>query len=219
MKHSPLRSRVLVWALAVSLGLHLAVVVAVHRVRPVMAAPERLPTRVVIIRIVTPPPTPRPTPAPQRPMQRVTAPRAAAPHHNVHPAVKAPHAGSTIAQEPSEPALPADTGTQTGTAAPSAVPGSPHPACSTPDTPARVLEAVTPNAPDDDVSNLPATAAVAVTIDPNGRVTDAHIYRSTSDMRLDRAALIAARTTTYAPALINCEPAGGTYLFRADFAP
>jgi hypothetical protein len=43
------------------------------------------------------------------------------------------------------------------------------------------------------------------------------IYRSADDPQLDRAALAAARGSTYAPALVDCSPAGGSYLFRVEF--
>lgn len=65
---------------------------------------------------------------------------------------------------------------------------------------------------------MQATAQVQVSLDDRGRVTDAHIYASTGTMSLDRAAVDAARRSTYAPQIVDCQPAGGTYLFKVDFA-
>jgi len=67
------------------------------------------------------------------------------------------------------------------------------------------------------VEGLPATAQVQVTLDAAGHVTGLQIYQSAGDPRLDRAAVIAARASTYAPALVDCAPAGGTYLFQVEF--
>ena len=81
---------------------------------------------------------------------------------------------------------------------------------------AHTLQAVSPSAPDDALG-VQATAQVQVTIDAGGRVTDTRIYRSTSNLSLDRVALDAARHSTYAPATVDCQPVGGTYLFTVDF--
>jgi TonB family protein len=65
----------------------------------------------------------------------------------------------------------------------------------------------------------PVTALVRVTIGTNGTVLAASIYTSTGSADLDRAALRAARASTYAPKLVNCRPVTGTYIFRAEFKP
>jgi TonB family protein len=69
----------------------------------------------------------------------------------------------------------------------------------------------------DGVEGLPATAEVQVTLDAAGRVTDLSMYRSAYNPQLDRAAIAAAKASTYAPALVDCLPAGGTYLFTVEF--
>lgn len=74
-----------------------------------------------------------------------------------------------------------------------------------------------PEAPQD-AAGIQATAEVQVTLDAIGRVTDARIYSSTGTMSLDRAAVDAARRSTYAPSIVDCQPTGGTYLFKVDFA-
>jgi TonB family protein len=80
-----------------------------------------------------------------------------------------------------------------------------------------VLDAISPDEPED-AAGTQATAQVQVSLDDRGRVTDAHIYTSTGTMSLDRAAVDAARRSTYAPSIVDCQPAGGTYLFKVDFA-
>jgi len=79
-----------------------------------------------------------------------------------------------------------------------------------------VIDAVSPDEPED-AAGVAATAQVQVTLDDLGRVTDARIYASTGTMSLDRAAVTAARRSTYAPQIVDCQPAGGTYLFKVDF--
>lgn len=69
----------------------------------------------------------------------------------------------------------------------------------------------------EDAAGIQATAQVQVTLDAVGHVTDARIYSSTGTMSLDRAAVEAARRSTYAPSIVDCQPAGGTYLFKVDF--
>ena len=93
----------------------------------------------------------------------------------------------------------------------------PRPACSQPYAEARTIDAVVPEAPED-AAGLTGSAQVQVTLDDRGRVTDARIYLSTGFMALDRAAVDAARRSTYAPQVVDCEPLGGTYLFKVDFA-
>lgn len=80
-----------------------------------------------------------------------------------------------------------------------------------------MLDAISPDEPED-AAGVQATAQVQVSLDDRGRVTDAHIYTSTGTMSLDRAAVDAARRSTYAPSIVDCQPAGGTYLFKVDFA-
>jgi len=61
------------------------------------------------------------------------------------------------------------------------------------------------------------TVQVKLDIDPTGSVVSAAIYKSSGNAALDRSALAAAKASTYSPARVRCERAGGLYLFRADF--
>jgi outer membrane biosynthesis protein TonB len=47
----------------------------------------------------------------------------------------------------------------------------------------------------------------------------AKVYKSSSNMAIDQAALRAARESTYSPKLSDCTPVQGDYLFKADFQP
>jgi TonB family protein len=211
------RNRFLFWALGLSLVIHFIAAAVMHTMPQVSAAPEQRPMHVRFIHVATPPPTPPPTPTPQP--QRPT--HAAAPSHalaNVTHATPPKVRGSSNDRGPVIPLPAATTGALqgngadlTGTPAP-----SPRPACSQPFAEAHTIDAVTPNTPED-AAGIEATAQVQVTLDAFGRVTDTRIYLSTSNLRLDRAALLAARQSTYAPAIANCLPIGGTYLFRVDF--
>ena len=60
-------------------------------------------------------------------------------------------------------------------------------------------------------------AFVLVSVDADGRVSRVAIRKSTGNVTLDRAALIAARSSTYSPAIVDCIPTAGSYIFETDF--
>lgn len=71
-------------------------------------------------------------------------------------------------------------------------------------------------------ASLPATtpqlmAMVEVLIGTNGVVEEASIHQSSGYPAADAAAIDAARATIYRPKVVNCRPAEGRYLFKADF--
>lgn len=212
------RNHFVVYAIALSIAAHGIVAFVLHTMPAVSAAPEQAPTTVRIVHVATPPPPP-PTPKPTMPPQHVSAVRPA--RRNARPVhvVTAPKIDTSgRAAGPSEPAVPANPAAALPGPGPVAVDtpsASPHPSCSQPFAAARVVTAVAPDVPDDDPQT--ATAQVQVTLDASGHVSDAHVYQSTDDMRLDRAAVAAARRSTYAAAIDNCLPIGGSYLFRVDF--
>lgn len=184
-----------------------------HAPAEVRAAAEQPPTRVVVVHIV-PPATPTPQPV-RQPHAVVRAPSHS--HVAVHVPVAIPHVQGTSSNNDAGVSLPAGTaGPAQGSDIAGSPAPSPKPACSQPDVPARTIDAVSPSTPDD-AAGVEGTAEVAVTLDATGRVVSARIYRSTNDLRLDRAAINAARQSTYAPALVDCLPSGGEYLFRVDF--
>jgi TonB family protein len=58
-----------------------------------------------------------------------------------------------------------------------------------------------------------------VTIGPTGKMLSARIEQSSFDVALDQAALAAARASTYAPKVVNCQPVMGEYLLRIVLDP
>jgi TonB family protein len=208
-------NRVFVWALAISLTVHLVFAIVARTMPPAQAAPDA-PTRVEIVHIAAPPPTPPPTPRPQPHRTLPTAARHPIAQH-VRVSVPRPVAQRS-GRSASGPPLVATAGPAApGDVAASPVPSAPpRPACSQPFAAAHTIDAVVPVTPDD-ATGLSATAQVQVSLDDRGRVTDAHVYKSTGVMSLDRVAVDAARRSTYAPQIVDCQPAPGTYLFRVDF--
>lgn len=60
---------------------------------------------------------------------------------------------------------------------------------------------------------------IEVALDPGGRVIDAWIYASSGNAAFNRAALQAARASTYTGGVSYCRPVNSTYLFEATFTP
>jgi hypothetical protein len=58
----------------------------------------------------------------------------------------------------------------------------------------------------------PASAEVTVTIDGSGDIVNAAVSSSSSPL-LNQSALDSAFLATYAPAVVDCQPIGGTYRF------
>ena len=111
-----------------------------------------------------------------------------------------------------------------GTPAPAAgtaPPGTPKPSCANPNVEATVTNPVQPEYPESakEIGLGAVTVQVEVTVGPSGNLVGAKIYKSSSNMAIDQAALRAARESTYSPKLIDCAPSQGDYLFRADFTP
>ena len=122
----------------------------------------------------------------------------------------------------SENGAPGGTGTAApGPAAPAAPPGTPKPACKTPYQDATVVQQAQPDYPDSarELGLGEVQVAVQVTIGPSGNLVDAKVSQSAGNMALDQAALSAARQSTYAPKIVNCQPVQGDYLFRVTFDP
>jgi TonB family protein len=86
---------------------------------------------------------------------------------------------------------------------------------------ATVTNPVQPDYPESarDLGLGAVTVEVEVTVGPSGNLVNANVYKSSSNMAIDQAALRAARQSTYSPKLVDCSPTTGNYLFRADFQP
>lgn len=64
-----------------------------------------------------------------------------------------------------------------------------------------------------------ATSEIEVAVGPDGNLVDAWVFASSGYPQLDESALIAAKRSTYKPAISYCKAVGASYLFRADFSP
>lgn len=175
---------------------------------------EQSPRVIVFGRVETPPPTPIPrrTPRPQpseRPMR--TAP-----------------ARQRVQARTRNIALPSRKGVVvTATTQPPVVAASPVAAESLPPVPeanatpidardiiisARFIHRVEPDYPQLDIdAGVQGTVIVLVTIGPDGTPSDLRVWQSSGDASLDRAALEAARSSTFAPPEVDGQPATQTY--------
>ncbi len=187
-------------------------------------------TKKIIVKPPTPPPpTPTPpppksTPQPQQkpqshpqPKLKLNVPKTTSNKSSTSSETKyvAPKAGS-------EAGNPQGVGTAApAPPAPTAPPGTPKPACKTPYQDATAVQAVTPDYPDqareEGLGEVQVT--VIVTIAPSGSLENAAIGQGSGNMSIDQAALSAARQSTYAPKIVNCQPVEGTYNFKVTFDP
>jgi TonB family protein len=129
---------------------------------------------------------------------------------------------NTVAQPKNGSEGGAPQGVGTGPPQPAtAPPGTPKPACANPNVEATVTNPVQPDYPESarDLGLGAVTVEVEVTVGPSGNLITAKVYKSSSNMAIDQAALRAARQSTYSPKLVECSPTQGDYLFRADFQP
>jgi TonB family protein len=65
-------------------------------------------------------------------------------------------------------------------------------------------------------SHANRTALVLVRVAPSGSVQTVSIQQSSGDATVDKAAMEAARTSTYSPATHDCAPVAGKYLFAVN---
>ena len=187
-------------------------------------------TKKIQVKVPTPPPptptppppktTPPPKPQPQKQQQTVLKVNT----------VKTHSQSNTTSSESKYVAPPqgSENGVPQGTVASAppapvstAPPGTPKPACKTPYQDATVVNQVTPEYPDQarDLGLGEVQVAVEVTISPSGSLVDAKIAQSANNMSMDQAAIAAAKQSTYAPKVVNCQPVQGDYLFRVTFDP
>lgn len=86
---------------------------------------------------------------------------------------------------------------------------------------AQLVKAAQPVWPSSLPKNTPPfDVIVFVTVETDGTVQKAHIYRSSGYPAADAAAISAAKASTYKPGVFfNCKPQALDYLFRATFQP
>jgi protein TonB len=171
----------------------------------------------------TPPPaTPQPqkavpTPAPQRlklaPPKQKSHPRSANSEGRFTPVkgVVDPNGNIALGAGPAGP----------GGAGTGALPGpvaTGRAACAVPDANAHTVNQTVPEYPDAArIAGATGVTEVRVALSSTGVVTGLDILKSSGNKALDAAALQAARSSTYAPDIRNCEPVPGTYRFVAEF--
>lgn len=190
-------------------------------------------TKKIVVKVPTPPP-PTPTPPPPTPPPKSTPPpkqqQQPQPKLKVNVPKTTSNNSSTSSSESkyvapksgSENGAPSGQGTAPpAPPAPTAPPGTPKPACKTPYQDATVVQQAQPEYPDSarEQGLGEVQVAVRVTIGPSGSLVNAAISQSAGNMALDQAALAAARQSTYAPKIVNCEAVTGDYLFRVTFDP
>ena len=185
---------------------------AVRFTRPVEAQEPR-PTHGDIIHIHVPPPTPTPRPVVHH---VVSQPKSHTQQHVALVKTTSPNKGgdkSTVANpQPTGGTDAIGTGTDTSPA-PTA---TPQPHCSAPYVPASVTNAMPAESPEE-ADGATGQARVKVDLSAAGAVLGVSIYTSTGNPLLDRAAMRAARASTYKAETRDCEPVSGSYLFNVDF--
>ena len=92
------------------------------------------------------------------------------------------------------------------------------PNCAKPQVAARVIDTIEPRVPEiAREQHAVGVANVRVDLDDRGSVLGVTVAKSAGSAALDAAALDAARRSTYAAAIVDCRPEGGSYLFRVEF--
>jgi TonB family protein len=66
-------------------------------------------------------------------------------------------------------------------------------------------------------AKVSGTAAIQVSLDPKGHVTNASVAQSTGSTGLDNVAIEMARNATYAPKYVDCKAVAGQYVFKVKF--
>lgn len=205
---SPTRARrVLLWAIAASLLLHLIFAFAVRWPSPREAQPQEVTVthaRIIAIRhaakvLPTAAPRPRAAVAP-------VAPKRALPKNVVPPHLSRGARGvaaAVVAAATAAPSPPPSVAACDAPNAPAALAGSPPP--------------VPTIAPSVRAKAISGTTRVAVQIDPSGSVRDARVAASSGSTSLDVAALSMAKGATYAPARLKCKAVAGDYTFSVKW--
>lgn len=195
-------------------------------------------TKKIKVKVPTPPP-PTPTPRPTQQPKTTPPPKKVETHPQPQIKIAPPKTTSNSGSGPSQKTyVPPKNGSENGvpagkgTAAPgpvAATPGppastptpTPKPACAVPFKEAAAVNLVTPEYPEQArESNLgPVVVIVKITLSASASVLDASVLQSSSNSQIDRAAVRAARESSYSAKTENCAPVSGSYTFRANFDP
>jgi protein TonB len=191
----------------------------------------------IIVR--TPPPTPTPPPPTPPPKQTPPPVTSTVPPQQTRLKLNVPKTTNkgqsssserTYVQpkEGSQEGVPKGTvasGPPAPTAGPAtAPPATPQPTptpprCSQPHKDATTTRPVEPDYPDmARQQGAVGTTQVKVSLSATGSVIDATVYKGSGNQFLDRAAIAAAKASSYSPEVEDCQRVPGVYLFRADFS-
>lgn len=224
----------LVWGFALSILIHMIAAPLVSNLRYHEQQQPDV-TRVSIskkIKVVvpTPPPTPPPpTPPPQTPPPQKSTPPPPQPRRlklnipKTHAIADAPAEKAYVAPKNGSPeGVPDAVGTAASAApvvtAPPAPTPTPKPACAQPHVEPTPKSLVQPDYPEiAREQGASGTARVQVTLDAQGNVLNATINQSSGSPVLDKAAIDAAKASTFYPEIDNCEAVGGTYVVSEQF--
>lgn len=217
---APKNQRMLGAALALSLLFHLVLAPFVRP--PAEAVPYHVIPVITHIWIRPKPEPPRPQLA-RAPISRPSIPIVSRPLARPHDSRKRDGrvavTPSLPTGEPNAPGNPGSTGSGGVISQPATPTDAPGPACSDPNVEARTISAVSPDQTASGfTADTNATAMIKVDLDANGSVTGVSVYASTGSLELDRAAMEAARESTYAPETRDCRPVPGSYLFKVQFS-
>jgi protein TonB len=232
------------WAFLLSLAIHAVLLPFVH-LKEHTADKEETEKVSVSKKIKVQPPTPpppTPTPPPPTPPPKSTPPPVKQTNPPpvkklvIHPPkqtaqsktgpserkadVSKPEAQDGVPQGTVASAAPAVAApVSTAPPAPPAPTPTPKPACANPNAPAAIKGSpVEPEYPDiAREQGAVGTALIKVTLSAEGSVTDVSVNKSAGNAALDKAAMDAAKSTSYVAETTNCVPTAGSYLFQADF--
>lgn len=227
------------WAFVLSIIIHLILGPIVGRYSPSHAESKEVEKVSVSkkVKIVVPtPPPPTPTPPPPTPPPKSTPPPVKATNPPPQPKLKmnVVHTTSKSNSGPSQARYDVKTGSENGVPqgvatsagkAPAATPAppppptpTPKPACAQPHVDATTTNPVVPDTPEmAKQQGATGTVQVRVSLSPTGSVVSASVYKSSGSSLLDQAAVQAAKASSYAPEIDNCEKVAGDYIFRAEF--
>jgi TonB family protein len=160
----------------------------------------------------TPSPSPRPTLRPKPSVRPAAVAAAPTPRPPLPPPLV-----RNVAVAPQTAPAAGPTPEPIATAAPTPVP---RPACANPNVDARILGRVIPEYPDSVRQlGIAGTAEIRVSLAANGAVQATSVVRSSGNGTLDQIAMRAARQSTYAGEIRNCERTPSSYLYIAEFSP
>jgi TonB family protein len=90
-------------------------------------------------------------------------------------------------------------------------------ACRNPDVDARIASAFFEMPAIAAGQGATGTSGVAIELSSTGTLVSEYVIQSSGNPNLDRAALLSARMSRFAPEVTNCAAVGGSYLYTVTF--